>query len=512
MGYQPQQSDYTILKQHTKETYFRMELTNLNYQTIDYFDSVIISGTLTISADSDVRRTLDINLFVKDDRLLVGEDSKIWFNRIVKCSMGYKNLRTNSIVYFPLGYFWFDENSYTYDISSKQLSVKCNDSYCLLNGTRNGQITDMEIDIPAGSNIRGAMISALTQYSIIKKYNICELGNMVSSAINIITNQVYNVVPYDLKFTGTTHVSDIITKLRDLYPGFETFFDIDNTFICQPLSTLQDIPLVLDADFIEKNNFVISENRTNKLSSIYNIIDILGMTIEPDYSSTVCTNSGSVYTVTFDGLTTYENDKIYAVKVNVNNNAGQTMKINNLTAYPIVDSEENTIGANKLDANVMYCFKFVDNKFYYLGQFQVHAVAMLVDKIPDLATQTYYQNRYNTKNISYRVNPNSPFTVDKIGQIPDFKSDNDYSKIYSDDLASQRALYELWLETNWLDTISLNIRNIPWLDVNQKIEYRSKIYKDTKQYIIKNLQMDLVADTCQAEIATWYPLYPKILN
>lgn len=516
MNYNVTLTDMTLLNQRTKETFIRLELLDsTTNQILDYFDSLVISGTLSISADSNIRRTLDVTLFMKDNTLIVGENGKVWFNRIVNCKLGYRYLRDQQIYYYPVGRFYFDQNTYNISKDGKTLQLKMNDPYCCLNGNRNGQLTASNIDIPAGSNIRNAIISTLQLSPYNFQYNIGDVGNLGSQAINIYNNTNYNTVPYDLKFSIGTKISDIIEKLVELYSGWQCFFDIDGAFTIQPLPTLQYESDILDAETIETNGYVISEQRENKMSDIHNVVYVLGETLTADATSTVCTNSGSKYIVTFnDSSMYYSSGNVYGVQVNVANSAGQTMQFNSLTAYPIVDANGNAITANIMSAGIMYCFKFQNNMFYFLGQFIIQSCSILVSQQPSSAQMTIDQNKYNTNNIFYRINTSSPFCRDKdnLGDIVDVKHDGDYSKIYSNDLCIQRSNLELWYDTNWSDTITLDSIVIPWLDVQTKFQYHSLIYNDTKEYIIKSISIDLKEQTMSLQAMTYYPLYPSILG
>lgn len=293
MDYQIQQRDIDIISQHNKQCYLRLELLNTNYQTIDYLDTVIISGSLDINSNSDIRRSLSVVLFMKDTTFLTGETKKIWFDKLVRAKLGYRYLRDGNIYYYTLGVFYFNEQSYKLSSSGRTLELKLSDSMVMLNGTRQGDLTAQEIDIPIGSNIRQVMIALLNQYSVIKKYNIGDVGNLGNQAINIYTEQDYNTVPYKLQFNSGTTIYTILDKLVKLYPGWQQYFDVDGTYVCNPLPTLQYESNVLDANIIEQNCWVVSEERINKFSDIHNAIYVLGQTIEADVSSDNCTNSGS---------------------------------------------------------------------------------------------------------------------------------------------------------------------------------------------------------------------------
>lgn len=83
----------------------------------------------------------------------------------------------------------------------------------------------------------------------------------------------------------------------------------------------------------------------------------------------------------------------------------------------------------------------------------------------------------------------SPFNVDAIGRINYIVDDE---RIYSNDLANQRARYELYLHARLNDIIVLETVPIYWLnDVNVKIKYTNKDIGIDGEYLIQSLEIPL---------------------
>lgn len=84
---------------------------------------------------------------------------------------------------------------------------------------------------------------------------------------------------------------------------------------------------------------------------------------------------------------------------------------------------------------------------------------------------------------------NSPFRISAIGQINYIVNDE---RIYSDDLAGQRARYELYLHARMNDSINMEIVPIFWLnDVNIKIKHTRLELGIDGEYLIKSLTIPL---------------------
>lgn len=116
--------------------------------------------------------------------------------------------------------------------------------------------------------------------------------------------------------------------------------------------------------------------------------------------------------------------------------------------------------------------------------------------------------------ISYIVNPESPFSIEKIGERLNILSGGDYEYIYSMDLLLQRAEYELWLSTNMNHTLNFESILIPWMDVNKKFTHKNKSTGSTEQYITKNISFDLSTSSATMSVSSikFYPLYPHLIS
>lgn len=504
MSYNIQQQDISILRQKQKEYSIKLELLNFNLQPIDILQGDLVNGNITIDSTSDIRRICNLTFHVKNKSYLVSEISKIWFDKFFRVYIGTKSFRTQETVWYPQGLYVFSDNQYTYDVTTNALSVKCLDLMAKLNSTRNGQIGSLITKIPAETSIRSAMISTLTQLGFIKKYIIADIG----------------IIPYDLKFEVGCSVYDILKKLCDLYAGYEMFFD-DDTFVFQKIPTGQNEQIILDESIFESTQLMLSESKANSLERIKNVTEIWGKVIEVDLYSDVCSNTNNQYNVTIPDLTSINDYTIIGVKINASNLNNPTIKFNTITtAYQIVNADNIPISASTLLAGQSYSFKIKGSKAYYLGQWQVHAIVVFVSSMPDDAQKARYKERFNCDNITYVVNPESPFTVERVarssntpysdGVILDVKSEGDYEKIYSNDLASQQGKLDNWKTTRLEDGTTLEMQLVPWLDVNKLVRYKSKITGLINTDIIKNISITLLDGKMQCSTCTYYPLYPDI--
>ena len=68
-------------------------------------------------------------------------------------------------------------------------------------------------------------------------------------------------------------------------------------------------------------------------------------------------------------------------------------------------------------------------------------------------------------------------------------------------------MYENWRTTDLLDQISLSTINIPWLDVNTKIEYYSHSLDKKDVYLIKNIKGSTTSGTMTISAVKFQPMY-----
>lgn len=509
-----QQVDIDLLKQRTKTIYTKIQLLNSKMLVMDEIQGAFIEGSVSIDSGSDIRRTFDGTILVKDESYITAETAKIWIDRHVKVYIGFFHQRTGEIKWYSLGIYNFCDNSFDYDAETRTLKVSCLDLMSSIDGTLGGQLIGSETQIPIDSPIRDAIVKTVTQLGGISKYRITYQDDLV---------------PYDMSWgTGTT-VWEILEELRDLYYSYEMYFDED-TFVCQRIPMDNGEPVLISNELF--NQFVISEGLNNSFEEVKNIIEVWGETTKANYYSTDCSFSGDTYTIKLTGAEVKDNKKFSFLASGVNPENAKIKIINNekqedgstkdveygpflIYRSSVDDTGEDVV----LDPGIMekdkyYVVKYRKEKFYFVGQTQIHAMVRLVDELPTPEEAAKDKELYACDNLGYVVNPESPFTISKIGEKPKVCSSGDYSKIYTDELALQRAEYELYLSSRLTDNITLNCILIPWLDVNNKISYMPKDSKDhtVNQYMISNIGFDIGSGTMKVKMSHFYPFYPNTVQ
>ena len=455
MSYIATSEDMQIVKQKTKEVYIKLELLNKNYKTIESLEGNLISDNLNVDSKSKQRRSYSASLYVTDSSFIIGEDRKVWIDKYVRVYYGIRSLRTREVKYWLLGTFTYTDANYSYSSTDNTLSITCADLMADYDGTKNGQMTGYSIKIPAGEDIRQSVIALLKSAGITK----------------YIVEDIHKEIPYDLEYSDSVTYCDIWTDICDLYDSWEFFFDIDGTFIWRQIPTGYSEPSILDNTLIDP--LFISEKINTSFSGIYNVTEIWGkvfeLTLDDRYASSSVYSDG-VYAITLDGITSFDDinhlDKI-AIMITEDSPAEAKVKINALDPIPIVNDDGSLIDAGRLKAGNDYMFTYRRN----LGE--------------TIQNCLYLNGEYQAYGIYKETNPECPFSITRLGyEIPQRLN---YENLYSDDLCYNQAEYLTYQTTAMMDTITLELCIIPWLDVNQKVTYTSHETGETNQYIIQNM-------------------------
>lgn len=352
-----------------------------------------------------------------------------------------------------------------------------------LTGARNGQLPGMTTVIKQGENVRQAIIATLALGGF-TKYIVeeCKVNNAIQP------------VPYDIQIDQGGYVFDILSKLRDIMPKYQMYFDVDGVFHYEPIPSGEDEPVLITDDIW--NSVVTGETVSTDFTTVKNYIEVYGRTHEVQYydaNPTIKFRGSVSYDMTLN-IPAYQDSDYSLIGFtntygNISNGIALTVTING-TAIGIA------LIANKtLLNNQYYVLQRIPNgtttglgtvKFEFLGGLQAKA--------------TWSD-----------TNPESPFYVNgSVGTIREVLRGGEYENITSDDLAQQRAEIEGYWKCRLNDNITLNVIPIPWIDVNIVVSHAPKQGDVTNRYIIKSYSVDYgsVSSTMSITMITFYPYYP----
>lgn len=572
------QEDMLTVLQHSAnpQIILKIDVLDSNQNIVDVLNGCLISGSMSISGESDVRRTA--NFVVQPtlkDKIKLTENSLLWLNKDIRISLGLYNVRTKKYKYYPLGCYVYTNTSGTYDATTDNLTINCADFMKKLDGTKNGQLGSPLIKYPAYKEdkdtgevieyyiVSKAVVRVLEELAHIYNHRIDDIGE--SKAMPDYNDDwkeykenhktEWNTIPYDLEFSSGCSILSILTTLRDLFPNYEMFFDMEsNTFICQLKPMCYEDDIYLDNAFLQR--VLISENTSVDMTTVRNICEIWGQVIDTDFYSEECTYKDNVYSAAISGYDEdYHNGDIVALKLPAVNTQNQSAESDGENEAKLIQININKLGnvgiyneatgeptdPDDLKPDNVYAFKikkkYVDGdyevKAYLLGQWQVHAINVLTNgkksgkfvnenKVPvdsnsdevkyELYSKEYFQKFYNCERVDMTIIANSPFTVEKIGEILDVKTGNEYEHIPSDDYAAARAKRENWKNCRLTDNITITTYLLPFLDVNKKVSYKRSDSDREYQYIISSISHDFSGHTSTITMYRFYPSYEMLLK
>ena len=387
------QTDKNIVNQSAKELFVTIELLNSDMKVVDSIDGKLISDSFSIDANSAVRRTYSMELFVADNTMLIGENSRIWMDKYIRPYVGIKELRTGNIIKYLKGTYTMLDSSYTYDATTNKLSLSCSDLMSELNGERNGALKSA-IKFEEGAYVRDSIVELLKEAKV-NKYILSDLDGVI--------------LPHELEFEVSQTYYDAINEIISLFSYYEMFFDLNGVFVIQKIPHQDSENVILTHDFFSP--LVISEGSNTSFKEIYNKIEVWGQSLDPDFSTRECTydNTTHTYNAIFENIETVDNFTLYSVLLPHTNGLDSQLTIAGITGY-ITDDKGKHIPENTF-AETFNVFKYrkINNDFYWLGEFQVYAEAS-------------------------ETNTLSPFHSSKIGEIRKVLTGDEYSKIKVRDL------------------------------------------------------------------------------
>lgn len=460
-------AQFSTAKQPIQNRYVKIELLNYQFQTVDLIEGKCTNGSLTIDSNSDIRRTGSITLTVTDSSFEVEPGGRIWLDKYLRVWIGTQGVY--DIAWTNCGIFIIDAPKYHYDVANNTLTLSLLDLMAKMTGIRNGYIKGVPVSIKAGEKIREAVIGIL------------ELGGFSQYIVE--TPPEPGTIPVDIDFGQGVTLYEMLKAILDIYPNYEMFFDANGTFVYQKIPTGDGDPILIDDTLW--SNIVISEDIDVDFQNVKNSIEVYGRTHNPAYFSTKTTVENNIIKLTIAGVESYQEGLIYGFTLTDNQGySSPSLQINGLAVYPIkLENGTTDIDILPEKGEVYYCVQYRKGYWNWLGHLQA------------------YGKKEDT-------NPDSPFYVEgTVGRIRLPLFGGEYENIYSDDLARQRAEYELYLHANMNDTVTLTCVPVYWLDANILVEYTVKRNDKKNKYLIKSINMGLSSnDTMTVSLMKFYPI------
>lgn len=478
-------SEITSIQRRTtlqtlREKYVKIELLNFEYLVVNSLEGKAIDGSISIDATSDIRRTCNLRFVLDNSSFNVQAGGQIWLDKLIKINIGIFDIITQEISWTNMGVFLINEPTYYYDASTRTMSFQGVDLMAKMTGLRNGYISELSSDeeenvIPAGNNVREEIIKILQKCGF-TQYFISECEN---------EKGIIQPIPYDIKYEKGQTWYDLLVELKDILPYYQIYFDTEGVFRYEKIPYSAEDPIMIDEEIWKSN--VISEEISVNFEDVKNFVEVYGRVHDTDdlSDSSSTTINDNIITPIWENVEELQSYMILSFELPNDLNNEDGIKISFLGEHDLIDYNKEKI--TSLNANVQYYISYqLDDTFLFLGREQAYGV---------------YSD----------TNPDSPFYINSsVGKISIVLHGDEYDNIISDDLAEQRARYEIYKRCRLNDSINLNTVPIYWADVNWKVNYTPLNSTDgSHEYIIQSIDTQLsVEETQTLNLSRFYPLYP----
>ena len=405
----PNQKQFDTTLQSIRNIDCKLFVLDYDYTILDEISGKTESVSLNVDAESDIRRTANINIVLKDDSRQTNSNifywqvgNPYWFDKYIQIYVAIQDVSTQEYVWVNEGIYMVNSPTISYDATTNNLSFEAVDLMSKMTGLRNGQLEGMTYIIPAGSTITGALKTLLFEQGF-DKY--------------IIFTPPYDYVPQEIKIDIGGTAYDLLRELRDINANWEMFFDVDGVFhfqqipsgkvIVDPESGEEGEPTpVIDQTMWDKLN--VSYNLDTNFEDVKNYVEVLGKVHEPSEYGTV-TIEDSVLNMKLTNIIASYLNNVWVVGIPVIATEGATQP--EALATPITqivikdiagaDVADITLDTPIIAANEYYCVKLTFNDTTcetceYLGALQPRAVAF--ENNPEspfyVGTSTQYESAY----------------------------------------------------------------------------------------------------------------------
>lgn len=519
------------LVQHSSDYSYRLFIVDDEKNVLDMITGISSVGSYSINSESNVRRSTSMSICLDSQYRTESIEKKLysWIGYNFSLQIGLYNIREDEYKWYDCGYYLITEGNTSYNATTNSLTVNLGDWFTSLDGTRNGQnggAPTIEILNEVDGNpvsIQTGIVNLLKSETNYTDYIVEDIGEFYGLPQNNENyleyreeNPNWNQIPYTLEFSAGCLLSDQISELINLYPNNEAFFDIYGNFVAGLIPSCEYDPIYIDNAFLQ--SILLSDDTeqvTYDIKSIKNVTEVFGKTYDVERFSEVCSFENNTYTLTLENYSEYNSTEIIAFKCSAKNGSETYIKINELESIPLYNEYKTTFVSEEImseDETYAFSIKKVQGNYvaYFLGQYQPHVLCVLTGDEEDATyTKEFFSKRYNVKesDITFRVENENPFTIQKIGIVLDVKMGDDYDNILSSSVARENAIYQNKLSTSMNDVVVLTTKMIPFLDVNTKVSYQKQQDSEEKEYIIKSIDNNTESCTSQITMYRFYPLY-----
>ena len=428
----PTQKQYDVTLQPIRQIDCKIAVLDYDYTLLDEISGITTHISLNVTADSDIRRTADVSINLKDDisqnqnhAFYWTAGNAYWFNKYIQIYTSIKDVRTNEDVWVNQGIYCINAPSISYDAITNELSFQAVDLVSKMTGMRNGQLQGATTSVPVESNIKNVIETILIEQGFYSYILYDPPQRTTIEEINIDSG-------------GTAW--DLLCQLRDINSNWEMFFDVDGVFHFQEIpngkvvtsessaiyedvliasnnediitNTNQNIivsttepvtyeygePLPLVDDTIWKKILISASYDTN-FEDVKNYVEIYGKTHEPSEIATATISGGMIRLVLNNDRDNYTNGR-WCVEFDIGDGVEPYMLSDYIYFIYIFDKSNTSSPWFSID---------IRNDPIVVGN-ESYCIQFTVGAVPSVVSGEYI-GYLQPKAYAIENNPESPFYV-----------------------------------------------------------------------------------------------------
>lgn len=550
-----------LATQNIRDVRIKVNLLDYQFNNVAQIEGNLVEmPSFTINANSDIRRTCNVSIIPKDASFDIKEGNKIWLDKYVQILYGQKNMVTKQYTYTNMGIYMINNPQRVYSVTENTLTFQGIDLMARLTGMRNGNLEGIAYSIPQGSNVRSAIIATLEMFGFTRHECIeCDIPvpndieMAVGSTAYAMLKELRDILPnYQMYFDvdGVFHYDKVPLSGGDTVMVDDTIWR-KNLISYQKTTDFESLKNVIEvigkehADFtqVSRSNNVLALPASKTALVANEILAWEQNTAETITTSKTLTIGSQAMSVVSDDLTTPPAQidaglvcvqylppravfdivdsttftKTYTTATIETDAWGKYLCLNDstgVTANAIVKFE---IAKPANETSMFYPtrWKFVKSDSasngYFGAQFK-YGRSYIMKRTDETSYRLRYLGKTQPHAIVKETNPDSPFKVSgNLGEIRIVLNGGEFDNISSDELAKERAEWELYQRCRLLDNIVFESIPIPWLDVNWLIEVTlpNKGGEEvTEKYIIDSINISSgINGTMSVSAHKWYSFY-----
>ena len=563
------EQQYSIVKQPYRELYCKVNLLNYQFQVVDDISGVVLSDTWTISATSDIRRTGTLVILPDNDEAYkIQAGSKIFLDKYVQVYIGIKDEITNEIVYNNMGIYLINNPTHTFDSTNNSITLQLVDLMAKLTGLRNGNLAGYEYQLKEGQDVKEIIVAVLAEVGC-NNYNI-EIDEGDYQTIQFDMSVDGTATLYDI--LKTINENQYINY--QMYFDVDGIFHFNHIPSGKDAPVMVDddiwryayISHEVTTNYEDLKNDIVVLGKTHTASKYSSDCALNNHTFTMS-SASVKREKNHIklaFTTPANMTPTVDGEQYY---LNLNNYGSYPLRttLGSLhfkmlpNTYYVVRLQNfgreslSLIGAQNTTTYTLKKALPLDDMGVTTSDIVGWYVSALAKSLNEAITENAKIVSYNEQNLTitlsksintdkawtgrlcYMYNPNttstywqfmgenqpraeikdenpsSPFYVNgSVGDIRIVLSGGDYDNISTNELAMERAQWELYTRCRLNDNLSLTCLPIYWLDVNWLVNITLPTENEAKPFIIKEITISNgVTATQSVTLVSYYDFYPN---